>query len=250
MDKLEVVEIINKKTDSFFSDLNNSIIKRNRVRNLYSAKEFFINTIRPPVYKNWKRNKIYFSENLKDWKSDDKINPFMQAAAKVFLFDVNINDLYEAEIEYCKNNEIPYSRRLLNNIRNLNKETILITRHVFPDPYVKYFGFTDKVSNYTDFDDKGNFKGFRIPIRTGKDKLKATRIKARERNIKNWAVMVDGINDIPLIEAKETVLSLASPLAKEEVKKKVDYPIKSFEDLGVLASMIGDEMPRTEPLRV
>ncbi|MFH1473823.1 MAG: hypothetical protein ABIE55_02915 [Candidatus Aenigmatarchaeota archaeon] len=254
MTKEDVVEKTNENVDLFFFDLNNSTVKRNRVRNFHSFKEFFKNTTRPPIYKNLKMGKIYFSENLKDWRSDDKIGSFMPAACHVFLFDVTKEDFYEAGTDYCKNNEIPYIKRFQNNVRNLNIETILITRHVFPEPYVKYFEFGDKVSNYTKFDSKGRFKRFDIPIRTGEDKLKAAKLKVREKNLTldRCAAMVDGINDIPLVEAltEEGGLTLASPLAKPELAKKVDYHIKSFEDLGVLARMLEKEMPQFKPLSI
>ena len=246
----EVADSIKNNIDGFFFDLNNTCIKRNKIKNIRSIWETTRNSLRPPAYENLKRGKIYFLENLEALKSDDKITPLMQAGAKIFLYDVKRDDIYDAGIDYCKNNEIPYVRRLINSVRNLNKEAILTTRHVFPDPYVNYFKFDDYVSNFIVFDVEDRFLEFHTHIKTGEDKVAATRQKAKERGLKRWAVMVDGINDIPLMEAEETVLSIASPLGKKEVRKKADYAFKDFEEIGVLARVLEKETSKLEPLIV
>jgi phosphoserine phosphatase len=259
MNRTELVEKLREEIPVLLSDLNRTLVYVEGVPNLRIIKNYTANVINSIAtggpLKGTKKDRIYVSEFLKDVLSDNKIGKFKPAACRVLLTGVKRQDFEEANLDILKYHEIPDVKKFLTAFKKSgeSKKTMLISRHTYTGPFVDYFGFDYKASNDTCFESDGSdarFAGFWIQYRKPKDKLNAAEKELNKINlsVSDCAVLVDGNNDIPLID--ESALSLASPRAKPKIKGRVDYPIKNFQEYAVIARMLEEEMPKIEPLRV
>lgn len=253
MKRQEVAKALVNYIPALCCDVNGSIVHVKKVPSLASIKDYVIKAVESVAARDTKNIRVYFAEYGKDIFSDDRIGKLKPAIARVFLHGVKRNDFEDANTYLVKQHEIPFVRKLLATYKKCgeSKKTVLVSRGVFKYPFVRHFKFDYSISNDTCFESIENdeiFAGFYLPIRTAQDKLEATeRLLNKELNlsVSQCGVMVDGINDIPLIE--ESALSIASPFAHPKVSKQVDYSIRNYNDYRLLIRDIEEEVPKTEP---
>lgn len=238
-------EIIEFNAPILVADLNKTCTYGTRVPDINSVRVYTNNILRCPTKDNLRDIRIYTAEYLKDWLSDDKIGSIKPAVCKILFRNLTKANFEKAEIDFLRRYETPYIKNFLELFKNSSektKKTIMVTRHVFPKPSVRYFGFDDHVSNDSIFDEKGRFIGFDISIRSGEDKLRATEKKLREygSTLKECIVIADGVSDIPLVE--NAGMTIASPLAAPKIAKLSNYKINGKYGFMTLVKEFQQEM--------
>jgi hypothetical protein len=193
----------------------------------------------------------YATEHIRYILSDSDIGVIKPAVSKIFckISKSNKESMERAEMDFLRNYEAPYFReilRLFNKTGDGNKNFVVSTRRLNANPVLGHFGLSSNgycVSNSMEFDERGNFIDFNLPMKTSEDKFMMTKEKVEgELGIPLKKCIFFGNGRIDEELANKCGLSVASPLSDDVMKRAADYVVEGKYGYGSIVKELQQEM--------
>jgi len=148
--------------------------------------------------------------------------------------------------EYIGKHEMPGARNCLQALRNFGepKKVIIYTRSgsIFAEPAARFFGADDYISNRTIYMEERFVNNAQILIRSPENLLDLVESKLKEHDLELKDSLVIGDSEPDTVFKGHVKAFLASPKAKEKVRRIADFSIEDYRIFGRQIRKLQQEM--------